>query len=212
LPVVGVVADYREFGAASPPPAQVFLPYSLEVWPWMNFIARAGLSPTVLAAVEHAVRGVEPAVQFYGKPNFDRSGQLPSLSDPRMFVTGLLASFAATALLLAAVGLYGVVTYAVAQRTREIGIRIALGAQPGHVVRLLLRQASAFVLAGIATGVLAALGATRVLRAMLFQTAPTDVATFIVVPIVLALVAIVASCLPAFRATRVDPAIVIRAE
>jgi predicted permease len=212
LPVIGVVADYRAMGAESDPPPQVFLPYTLEVWPWMNFVARGGTSPSVLKAVERAVRNVEPGVMFRFGPTFDAAGRTPSLADPRMFVTALLSAFAATALLLAAVGLYGVVTYAVTQRTREIGIRIAIGATSRHVVRLLLRQASTFVVSGIAAGVLVALAATRVLRAMLFQTAPTDVTTFVVVPVVLGIVAVVASCVPAIRAARTDPSVVMRAE
>ena len=212
LLVIGVVSDYRQFGPESDPPAQVFLPYTLEVWPWMTFVARAGSSPGVLASIDRAIRGVEPAIMFYGKPSFDRSARTPSLADPRMFVTALLGVFSATALLLAAVGLYGVVAYAVTQRTREIGIRIAIGALPRHIVALLLRQASVFVLGGIGAGVLLALGGTRLLRAMLFQTAPTDLLTFVVVPLVLGVVAGVASSLPAVRAAHTDPSIVIRAE
>lgn len=212
LPVVGVVADYRQLGAESDPPQQVFLPYTLEVWPWMHFVARARTAPGVLASVERAVLGVEPAVTFFDKPSFDRSGELPSLDDPRMFVTGLLAAFGGTALLLAAVGLYGVVAYAVAQRTREIGIRIAIGAAPRHIITLIVRQASGFVFAGIGVGLLVALGITRVLHALLFQTAATDAGTFVVVPVVLAVVAVAATVLPALRATRTDPAIVIKSE
>ncbi|MGH7626738.1 MAG: FtsX-like permease family protein, partial [Gemmatimonadaceae bacterium] len=212
LPVVGVVADYHAIGADSDSPPQVFLPYTLEVWPWMHFVARGGTSPSVLKSVERAVREVEPAVTFYGRPSFDAAGRTPSIADPRMFVTGLLSAFAMTALLLAAVGLYGVVSYAVTQRTREIGIRIAIGATPGDVVRLLLRQAAMFVGSGMAVGILAALGATRVLRAMLFQTATTDVTTLVVVPVMLGVVAAVASGVPALRASRTDPVVVMRAE
>ncbi|HEX5408147.1 MAG TPA: ABC transporter permease [Gemmatimonadaceae bacterium] len=212
LPVIGVVADYHAIGAESDPPPQVFLPYTLEVWPWMHFVARGGTSPSVLKSVERAVREVEPALTFYGKPSFDTAGRTPSIADPRMFVTGLLSAFAMTALLLAAVGLYGVVAYAVTQRTREIGIRIAIGATPGDVVRLLLRQAAMFVGSGMAVGVLAALGAARVLRALLFETATTDVTTLLVVPVILGVVAAVASGVPALRASRTDPTVVMRAE
>ena len=109
-------------------------------------------------------------------------------------------------------GLYGVVAYAVRQRTREIGIRIAIGATPRHVVQLMLRQASAFVASGMIVGILVALAATRLLRAMLIETASTDVATLVVAPIVLGGVALVASGVPALRATRTDPVVVMRAE
>jgi predicted permease len=212
LPVIGVVRDYRQFGATTPSLPQVYLPYTLEVWPWMSFAARTGGSPAVLAGVEKAIKSVEPAVTFFGEPSFDRSGQRPPLSDPRMFVTALLSGFAAVALLLAAVGLYGVVTYAAAQRTREIGIRVAIGATPANIMRLLMGQASRFVLVGLAGGLLAAAGTVRVLRSLLFQTGTLDVATFVVAPIVLVVVALVASCVPAVRAGRTDPAGVMRAE
>ena len=212
LPVVGVVSDYREFGPEAASPPQVYLPYTLEVWPWMTFVARATTTPAVLESIKQAVKNVDPTMQWFGEPSFDRSGQTPTFSDPRMFVTGLLGAFGATALLLAAIGLYGVVAYAVTQRTREIGIRIAIGATPRHIVRLLLRQASTFVLVGIGAGLLIAAGATKVLQSLLFETATTDVTTFLIVPVVLGLVAVAASCVPALRATRTDPSIVIRAE
>jgi ABC-type antimicrobial peptide transport system permease subunit len=178
----------------------------------MSFDARAGQSPRVLADVERAVHAVDPAITFLWKPTFDRTGRTPAFSDPRMFVTSLLTGFALSALLLAAIGLYGVVAYAVTQRTREIGIRLAIGATPANITRLLVRDASAFVVVGMIGGVLAALAVTRVLTALLFQTAPTDVGTFIVVPLVLAVVALAASAVPALRASRTDPSIVIRAE
>ena len=212
LPIVGVVSDYHEFGAESPAPAEVFLPYTLEVWPWMTFDARASETPATLESIKRAVHTVDPAITFFAEPSFDHSGRVPSLTDPRMFVTGLLSAFAAIALLLAAVGLYGVVTYAVAQRTREIGIRIAIGAMPRHVVQLLVRQSALYVLSGIAIGTLGAYSATRVLKTLLFETAPTDLATFMIVPIVLAVIAVAATCVPAIRAARIDPAVVIRAE
>ena len=212
LPIVGVVSDYHEFGPETPAQPEVFLPYTLEVWPWMTFDARAGTSPAVLASIKRAIASVEPAVTYFGEPSFDASGRTPSFTDPRMFVTGLLSAFAATALLLAAVGLYGVVTYAVAQRTREIGIRIAIGATPRHIARLLVRQSAVYVVAGIAIGGVGAYAATRVLRALLFETAPTDPGTFTLVPLVLAAVALGATWVPARKAGRTDPARVMRAE
>jgi putative ABC transport system permease protein len=212
LPVIGVVADYHQFGPTTPAFPQVYLPYTLEVWPWMQFVARTNRAPAILDRIEKSIKSVEPALTFFGKPSFDRSAEHPPLSDPRMFVTALLSSFAAIALLLAAIGLYGVVTYAVTQRTREIGIRIAIGATPGRIMRLLMRQALGFVLFGIAGGLLAAAATVRVLQSLLFQTGTTDVATFVAVPLVLGVVAIAASVVPAVRAGRVDPAGVMRAE
>src|SRR6185295_15860311 len=117
-----------------------------------------------------------------------------------------------TALLLAAIGLYGIVAYGVAQRTRELGIRIAVGATERSILALVLGQAAKLVVVGVGVGLLVATAATKVLQAMLFETSTTDSTTFIVVPLVLAVVATVASLVPAYRATRTDPIIVIRAE
>ena len=212
LPVIGVVADYHEFGADTPAQPEVYLPYTLEVWPWMKFDVRAVRNPRVLADIEHAVHDIEPGITFFGKPSFDNAGRAPALSDPRMFVTSLLSAFALLALFLAAIGLYGVIAYATTQRTREIGIRLAIGATPGNIVRLLLRQATAFVVVGMVGGVLAAFAVTRLLMALLFETNPTDIATFIVVPLVLGVVAVAASAVPAWRAARTDPSLVTRVQ
>ncbi|MEP6491901.1 MAG: ABC transporter permease [bacterium] len=210
MPVVGVVADYHEFGAEAKPPAQVFLPYTLEVWPWMNFVVRASRTAAVIPAITRAVHDVEPAIVFGVKPTAERDG--PSLSDPRVLVASLMAGFAATALLLAAIGLYGIVAYGVAQRTRELGIRIAMGATERSILTLVLGQAAKLVAGGVVVGMLAAAGTTKVLQSMLFETTRTDAVTFVVVPVILAVVATIASLVPAYRATRTDPIVVIRAE
>jgi ABC-type antimicrobial peptide transport system permease subunit len=122
----------------------------------------------------------------------------------------LLASFAAIALLLAAVGVYGVTAYDVTQRTREIGIRMALGARREAVLALILRQGLAMTLAGTAFGLAGAYAATRGIRALLYEVAPTDPATFLTVAAVLAAVATAASLVPAKRATRIHPLVAIR--
>ena len=124
----------------------------------------------------------------------------------------LLAIFAAVALVLAAIGIFGVLSYAVSQRTREIGIRMALGAQGRSVIGLVVRQAMALVTIGIASGTVAALFLSQTLTKMLFSITPTDPATFILVALVLLAVALLASYLPARRATRVDPIVALRVE
>jgi predicted lysophospholipase L1 biosynthesis ABC-type transport system permease subunit len=212
LPIVGVVADYREFGAEAKPPEQVYLPYTLEVWPWSQFIVRAPPTAATLAAIERAVKNVDPAIDLRGKPTGLHTRSAISFTDPRVFVTTLMSGFATIALLLAAIGLYGVIAYGVAQRTREIGVRIAIGATSRSIMLLVLGQAATLVVAGVVVGLLTALASTRVVRALLFETTPTDVATFLLVPAVLAVVAAVASAVPAYRATRTDPIIAIRAE
>jgi putative ABC transport system permease protein len=212
LPVIGVVADFRQFGPEADPPQQVFLPYTLEVWPWMIFNVRSPRPAAVLNAVTEAVRIVEPAIEFRFKPGVDGKPGLVNFGDPRVFMTTLLSAFAGVSLLLAAIGLYGIVAYGVAQRTRELGIRIAVGATRNAILRLIFGHAARLVVTGVVVGLFAAAAATKVLSAMLFQTSTTDKMTFVVVTVVLSIVATIASLAPAFRATRTDPLIVIRAE
>jgi len=124
----------------------------------------------------------------------------------------IFAFFGTAALLLAAMGIYGVTAYTVAQRTQEIGIRIALGAQMRDVLSLMLRKAMSLVLVGTAIGLVGAYVVTRVMSNLLFGVTPTDLATFIAVPAVLLLVALVACLIPARRATKVDPLVALRYE
>jgi len=124
----------------------------------------------------------------------------------------LLGAFAGLALVLAAIGIFGVLSYAMAQRTRELGIRLALGAQRGDVLRLVARETAPMVASGVVVGLLAALGLTRFVRTMLYEIQPNDPATFAAVGITLAGVAVVAALVPARRASRVDPLIAIRSE
>ncbi len=128
------------------------------------------------------------------------------------FNAALMGTFAALALLLTAIGIYGVVSYAVRQRTREIGVRVALGARGWHVLRLVTAQGMLPVGVGLAIGLVAALGLTRLLRSMVWGVSPTDPRTFVVVAALLAAVALLATYLPARRATRVDPLVAMRAE
>jgi putative ABC transport system permease protein len=208
LPVIGVVGDMRQFGRENDPNPELFLPYTLEVWPWMNFAVRAPNALGLLRIVEDAVRAVDPAIRLRGKPSVVRAG-IPAV---RRFVTSLLSGFAVSALLLAATGLYGIIAYGVVQRTREVGVRIALGATPRNIERLVLRDGARYAVGGVMLGLFGAFGATRLLRSMLFQTSAADPATFVVVPVVLGIVALVASYLPARRAARTDPLVAIRAD
>jgi putative ABC transport system permease protein len=210
LPVVGVVSDYRAFGPDQNAPEQVFLPYTLEVWPWMNFVVRSSRSGQTLGAVTKAVQSVDPAIKFRGSPSLERTG--PSFADPRFFVMTLMSAFAATALVLSAIGLYAVVAFGASQRTRELGIRIAVGATQRRILWFVASDAGVFVAVGTIAGLLVASMTTRVLRAMLFETAPSDLTTFIVVPFLLAGVAAIAAVIPAYRAARIDPLVALRAE
>jgi putative ABC transport system permease protein len=131
---------------------------------------------------------------------------------PRRFTTLLLMSFATVAVLLAAIGVYGVLAYVVSQRTQEIGVRLAVGAAPADVVRLILREGATLALVGLAAGLAAALGAARALTTLLFGVTSTDPITFASVAATLALVALLASYVPARRAARVDPMTALRAD
>jgi putative ABC transport system permease protein len=210
LPVIGVVADIHEAGKANKPDPEVFLPYTLEVWPWMNFSVRAPNAAHVLAAVTRAVHDVDPSIEFRGKPSVEDRSFAGLVAPP--FLTMVISGFAACALLIAAVGLYGIVAYGVAQRTREVGIRIALGASERSVVALVVREALFFVLLGGAAGVLAAVASSRLLTALLFETKASDAETFVGVSAVLLVVAVASSYLPARRAAKTDPMLAMRTD
>ena len=134
-----------------------------------------------------------------------------SLWAPRMSAS-LLAVFAALSLVLAVIGIYGVMAYSVSQRTRELGIRMALGASRADVLRLVVVQAARLTLVGVVTGLVASIAASRLIASLLYDVSPTDVVTFVAVPVLLAASALAASYLPALRATRIDPMVALRYE
>jgi putative ABC transport system permease protein len=211
MPVIGVVGDAHLDGPENDPDPELFLPYTLEVWPWMQFVVRVRDGARAEALVDRAVRGVEPAIRYLGKPSLESQG-LDAVDPQRRFVTFVLMGFAGCALLLATVGLYGMVAYSVVQRTRELGVRIALGATDRNVLGLIMREGMQWMIAGAVVGTVGALLATRLIRSMLFQTSTTDIETFVTVPVVLAVAALGASYLSARAATRADPLTAIRGE
>ncbi|PYV13934.1 MAG: ABC transporter permease, partial [Acidobacteria bacterium] len=161
-------------------------------------------------AVREEIRAVDKTVPVYGVSTLE--AQLEEFNAPRRFQTLLLGLFAALALGLAAVGVYGVLHYAVARRTQEIGIRMALGARAGNILRTVLGQGLGLAAAGVALGLAGALGLTRLLSGLLFGVGATDPATFLAAPLVLLAVAAAASLIPARRATKVDPLEALRHE
>jgi putative ABC transport system permease protein len=209
--VVGIVGDVKDAGLNEPNPAEIYLP--LRQWPVsaMSVVIRTTTPPTALAeAVRKAVYAVDPNLPVANMRTLDQIVS-KSISQPRFYMT-LLAIFAAVALVLAAIGIFGVLSYGVAQRTREIGIRMALGAQEATVVTLVVRQALMLVLTGVIAGTLAALFLSQTMTKMLFDVAPTDPATFGGVAALLVAIALLASYLPARRAARVDPIVALRTE
>jgi ABC-type antimicrobial peptide transport system permease subunit len=155
-----------------------------------------------------ALRDLDPDVPMFAVRSMDQIVST-AMAQPRLY-TVLIVCFAGTAMLLAAIGLYGVLAYAVGQRTREIGIRLALGAHRGEVLRMVLAQAGRLSVIGVAAGLVAAGLVSRVLRAQLYEIEPTDIRTYVAVGAGLLIVGLLASWLPARRAARIDPMTALR--
>jgi predicted lysophospholipase L1 biosynthesis ABC-type transport system permease subunit len=201
---VGVVADAREKGLAKEPEPIIYSCGLAPYWPDPFFLARTDPArPATMAGIREVVRELEPARAVYGAATLE-TAVAASLSQPRLN-TLLLALFAATALLLAAVGLYGMLAQFVSQRRREIGVRMALGARPAQVLAHVVRHGAMVTGIGAAVGLAAALALARVMEALVFGIPARDPVTFAVVPAVLALIAAAATILPARRAARVEP-------
>ena len=216
--VVGVVADVRHGGLESETRPELYLPFA-QYPDWAVSLAGRAMSFAVRSSADDGavVRGVRQEVTALDR-DVPLSQVQPlaelvdeSVAQPR-FRTFLLAAFAVLAVSLAAVGIYGVIAYAVAQRTREIGVRVALGAGRAQVLRLVVGEGLRLAGLGLAVGLVASLAATRVLRGLLYGTSPTDPATFAGVSLLVLTVAFVAAYLPARRAARVDPMVALRGE
>ncbi len=216
--VVGIVEDVKHMGLTDEPMPTLYGPIPQapkSAVPFMannlSLVVRTGIEPEALAStvrrelrnvdVDVATCGVRPMHQF-----------LAASVAARKFNMELIGVFAVTALLLAAAGLYAVIAYLVSQRTREIGIRLALGATPRHILRLMMGQGMRLTLIGVAIGLVGAIAITRLMRSLLFAVAPTDLMTFGISSIVLIVVALLACFIPARRATKVDPLVALRYE
>jgi putative ABC transport system permease protein len=208
--IIGVVRNAYYTSLKTPPEPATFLPYRR--FPLgATFVLRTALPP---AGLEREIRGVLASVDP-DVPTFElgsmNAAVAVSVSQSR-FYTLLLSAFATIALLLATLGIYGVVSYAVSQQTRDFGIRIALGADSRDVVNLVLGRGASLILPGLGAGILGAVFLTRTIRGLLFGVAPLDPPTLALVCLVFATVGAIASWLPARRAARVDPIIAIRSE
>ena len=216
---MGIVADIKEIGLDQPPRATIYVPQPqvldafnamTNYWFASSLLVRTAGPVDVSAEIIKIVAEVDPEEPV---ARFDtmNSVKARSIAEQRFLMT-LMVVFAALALVLAAVGIYGVLSYQMSRRTREIGIRMALGATPRSVLRLILREVLLIVFAGIAVGVGAAFGLTRFLASELFGVRPADPLTFFAVAVLLICVALFACYVPARRAMYVDPMVALRYE
>ncbi len=209
--IVGVVRDVKYNGAADSSRALVWVPYAQNAWGQGIITVRTRDNPVAaLPAVRRELKALDPGIALANVATMD-DAMMRSMAGDRLIAV-LLSAFACLALLLAAIGVFGVLSYAMAQRTRELGIRLALGAQRTDVLRLVARETAPMVTTGVVVGVAVALGLTRFVRSMLYEIQPNDPTTFAAVAITLAVVAVVAALIPARRASRIDPLIAIRGD
>jgi putative ABC transport system permease protein len=211
LEVVGVVADERFFGWDNDLRPVTYYPHAIDPQSGMAFAVRTKIDPMhVSSSVRQAIWSIDKDLPFTQVSTMDQ--RLSQSFAGRRFHMILLGIFAALALILSVVGIYGVTSYSVAQRTHEIGIRIALGAERRQVLRLVLRQGLVLTLIGLGAGLAGAFALTRFLASLLYGVHPTDAVTFAVVSLLLTAIAILACYIPARRATKVDPMEALRYE
>lgn len=214
--VIGVVADVHQTAQDIAPQPEVYVPYTLETWPWGSLVVRARDGARAIPALVRAVRAVDSRLVAEGATGAREFRALEeAVADslqPRLLAIKLIGAFAACALMLATIGMYGVVAYSIAQRTREIGVRKALGASNGSIVALIFRESGAVLLAGAIVGAAASWAGARLIRGLLFNTAPTDPLAYVAALAVLASVALLASYVPARRAMALDPVIALRGD
>jgi putative ABC transport system permease protein len=211
--IVGVVGGERFHGIAEAPPIAVYLP----LWqaPSVNgagvLLVNTARDPAAVAPeVRATIRGIDPGLAVFGLEPLDDT--LARSIGERRFTMLLLAGFASMALFLAAIGVHGVLSYSVARRTPEIGIRMALGAEPGRVRRLIVREGLTLAAAGVVLGLIGSLVLTRLLQSLLYGVTPTDPATFALVALTLGGVALLACAAPVWKATQIDPIVALREE
>ena len=209
--VVGVARDSKLQSLDEPPRPSVYLPVLQTFASESNFLVRTlGPPMTMARSVEEAIHAVNPALPVYGERSLEQSISVAYFG--QRMGGSLLGVFGGLALALAAVGMYGVLAYAVTQRSREVGIRMALGAARADVLRLVLGQGLRLAAAGLAIGLVVSVAVTRLMSALLFGVSPRDPLTFLAVSLLLVLVSLAASFLPAYRATKIDPIQAIRCE
>jgi predicted permease len=214
--IVGVVGDVRQWGRDVAPVAEVYVPYTLETWPWGMLMVRARDGAQSIPALNRAVRSVDPRLLAEGPAGDADFGvmadNVAGSLEPRKFSMSLITVFAMCALMLAAMGMYGVVAHGIAQRTREIGVRKALGATDTAIGSLVLRESLVMIGAGVAIGCAAAWAGARLIRALLFDTGIVDPVAYLGTIALLVGVALLATYLPARHAMRLSPSVAMRTE
>jgi putative ABC transport system permease protein len=211
--IVGVVGDVKITGLDEAIRPVLYYPFRQSAGPFVNLVARTDTDPTALAgSIRSEIRNLEPDAAIVNVNSMDQMIAQTPASFMRRFPALLISIFAIVALLLASIGIYGVVSYSVSQQTHYIGVRMALGAKPSDILRMILKQGLVLALAGVGIGIAAAFGLMRLLRTLLFEVSTTDAATFALVASALFLVALLACYLPARRATKVDPLVALRYE
>ena len=209
--IVGVVADVRSLELNTEPVPEIYTSYLQDPFAGMSYVVRSAVEPeSLIQAVREAVRQIDKAQPVAEIREMDQI--ISEVAAQPRFNTLLLSLFAGVALLLAAAGIYGVMSYSVTQRTHEIGLRMALGAQTRDVIRLIVGQCIKLTLAGLALGLVCAYAMTRIMATLLYGISPTDPSTFAVGTLLLVVVALLACYLPARRAAKVDPLIALRYE
>jgi predicted permease len=212
--VIGIVADSKYSSINERPLPQLFFPMSRSETSSLRLFAKASGDPAPLVAeIRNAIRGIDPALPVYDARTLNEHMQIAVFA--QRMAADLLGAMGVLALLLAAIGLYGVMAYAVSQRTQEMGIRLALGASPGSLLNMIVGQGMKLTTIGLVIGLAVALGAfgsIGAVRTLLPGISPLDPITFIAVPIVLGLIALLASWIPGRRAGKVDPLVALRYE
>jgi putative ABC transport system permease protein len=208
ITIVGVVADIRHFGLDIDPKPEMYVPFAQESYFTTIYVVRSNQDPrALLPAIQREVQAIDPALPLANVRTFENI--IAESVAPRRLSVVLLGVFAGVAVLLASVGIYGVMSFLVVQRTHELGVRMALGAQRSDVLKLILARSLKLISAGTIIGLIVAVMSTHTLRALLYSVSAFDAATFALVTILVCAVALAASYLPAMRATRADPMVVL---
>ena len=214
MTIVGVVSDVKTFGLDLEEQPAVYTPFTQEqrYWhTWMNFVVRVHVNPSAIAtSIPKEVAQIDKNIPVTDLLTME--SRISESIGKRRFHLLLMGLFAGLALLLAGIGIYGILSYSVRQRTQEVGIRMALGASRHEILRLIVTQGMRLAVIGALIGIGASFGVTRFLRTLLFSVAPTDAITFVAVPLIVLCVALLACYAPARRATRVNPIVALRYE